>query len=73
MVTLKELSSKVEMLQQLPLIQQLYPEFTEQIYSDLLDEMLPNNYKQLVAFENETAVGLSGFLGGNKIMVRKIS
>ncbi|HBI00239.1 MAG TPA: GNAT family N-acetyltransferase [Flavobacterium sp.] len=71
MITLKELSTKNEMLQQLPLIQQLYPEFTEQIYGDLLDEMLPNNYKQLVAFENEIAVGLSGFWVGTKLWCGK--
>lgn len=71
MITLKELSTKNEMLQQLPLIQQLYPEFTKQIYSDLLDEMLPNNYKQLVAFENEIAVGLSGFWVGTKLWCGK--
>lgn len=71
MITLKELSTKNEMLQQLPLIQQLYPEFTEQIYGDLLDEMLPNNYKQLVAFENETPVGLSGFWVGTKLWCGK--
>ncbi|WP_321539742.1 hypothetical protein [Flavobacterium piscinae] len=61
MIQLKERTTKAEMLQQLPLIQQLYPEFTEQFYGDLLDEMLTNNYKQVVAFENEIAVGLSGF------------
>jgi GNAT superfamily N-acetyltransferase len=68
---LKEITTKAEMLQQLPLIQQLYPEFTEQIYGDLLDEMLPNNYKQLVAFENEIAVGLSGFWVGTKLWCGK--
>lgn len=68
---LKEITTKAEMLQQLPLIQQLYPEFTEQIYSDLLDEMLPNNYKQIVAFESETPVGLSGFWVGTKLWCGK--
>jgi GNAT superfamily N-acetyltransferase len=71
MIQLKERTTKAEMLQQLPLIQQLYPEFTEQIYSDLLDEMLPNNYKQVVAFENEIAVGLSGFWVGTKLWCGK--
>lgn len=71
MIQLKELTTKIEILEQLPLIQQLYPEFTEQIYSDLLDEMLPNNYKQVVAFENETSVGLSGFWVGTKLWCGK--
>ncbi|MCB0443725.1 MAG: GNAT family N-acetyltransferase [Flavobacterium sp.] len=71
MIQLKERTTKAEMLQQLPLIQQLYPEFTEQIYSDLLDEMLPNNYKQLVAFENEIPIGLSGFWVGTKLWCGK--
>lgn len=71
MLKIIELQTKAEMLQQLPLIQQLYPEFTEQIYSDLLDEMLPNNYKQIVAFESETPVGLSGFWVGTKLWCGK--
>jgi GNAT superfamily N-acetyltransferase len=70
-IQLKEFTSKKEMLKQLPLIQQLYPEFTQQIYSDLLDEMLLNNYKQLVAFENGIAVGLSGFWVGTKLWCGK--
>lgn len=68
---LKELTTKIEMLEQLPLIQQLYPEFSEQIYSNLLNEMLPNNYKQVVAFENGTPVGLSGFWVGTKLWCGK--
>ncbi len=68
---LKELATKAEMLEQLPLIQQLYPDFTEKIYSDLLEEMLPGNYRQVVASEGETAVGLSGFWVGTKLWCGK--
>lgn len=68
---LKELTTKIEMLEQLPLIQHLYPEFTMQIYCNLLDEMLSNNYKQVVAFENEIPVGLSGFWVGTKLWCGK--
>jgi len=68
---LKELTTKAEMLNQLPLIQQLYPDFTHQIYSDLLEEMLHYNYKQVVVYENGESVGLSGFWIGTKLWCGK--
>ena len=68
---LKELMTKEEMLEQLPLIQQLYPEFNEHIYANLLDEMLPNNYRQIVALENDAPIGLSGFWVGTKLWCGK--
>ncbi len=70
-LTLKELKTLPEMLEQLHLIQQLYPDYTIDIYADLLEEMLPNNYKQVVVYENEQSVGLSGFWVGTKLWCGK--
>ncbi len=70
-MTLKELKTLPEMLEQLHLIQQLYPDYTIEIYADLLEEMLPNNYKQVVVYENEQSVGLSGFWVGTKLWCGK--
>ena len=48
MYQLIELTTRAEMLVQLPIIQQLYPDYTTETYGDLLDEMIPHNYKQLI-------------------------
>lgn len=56
-----ELATKEEMLQQLPIIQQLYEGYTLEKYNLLLDEMLPINYKQVIIKENNETVGLAGF------------
>ncbi len=71
MMTLKVISTKKEMLEQLPLIQQLYPEYTKKIYNNLLDQMLPNNYKQVIVCDHEIPVGLSGFWVGTKLWCGK--
>jgi hypothetical protein len=47
-----ELTTKDAMLEQLPIIQQLYADFTLEKYESLLDEMLPINYKQVIVKEN---------------------
>jgi len=71
MLKIIELETKAEMLEQLPLIQHLYPDFTIQIYADLLDEMLPNNYKQVIILEDDKSIGLSGFWVGTKLWCGK--
>jgi hypothetical protein len=43
-----ELGTKTEMMEQFPLIQQLYPDYTIEKYADLLAAMLPNNYIELI-------------------------
>jgi GNAT superfamily N-acetyltransferase len=63
MIQLKELTTKAEMLNQLPLIQQLYPDFTIQIYEDLLDEV--------IILEDNKSIGLSGFWVGTKLWCGK--
>ena len=67
MYQLIELTTRAEMLVQLPIIQQLYPDYTTETYGDLLDEMIPHNYKQLIVVENNTTIGLAGFWIGTKL------
>ena len=65
------LQTKEEMLAELPIIQQLYPNYTIEIYGTLLDAMLPNNYKQLVVKDDNKTIGLSGFWIGTKLWCGK--
>ena len=67
MPQLIELGTKDEMLEQLSIIQQLYPDYTLEIYGDLLDKMIPHNYKQLIVVENGITMGLAGFWIGTKL------
>jgi ribosomal protein S18 acetylase RimI-like enzyme len=62
-----ELTTIDEMMEQFPLIQQLYPDYTIEKYEDLLAAMLPNNYKQIIVVENGITVGLAGFWIGTKL------
>jgi len=66
MYQITELTTKEQMLEQLPIIQQLYPEFTLEIYESLLLQMIPHNYKQLIVTLEEKTIGLSGFWIGVK-------
>lgn len=59
------------MLQTFPLIKEMYPSITVEQYSEELDLMVPNNYKQVVVFENDEMLGLSGYWFGNKLWCGK--
>lgn len=65
--SLKELSSVEEMLETFDLLKILYPDFTVPRYRELLEEIIPHNYKQLVALYNGEIVGVSGFWIATKI------
>jgi ribosomal protein S18 acetylase RimI-like enzyme len=67
MYQITELTTKEQMLEQLPIIQQLYPEFTLEIYESLLLQMIPHNYKQLIVTLEDKTIGLSGFWIGVKL------
>ncbi|MEY2738783.1 MAG: hypothetical protein RL259_692 [Bacteroidota bacterium] len=62
-----ELETKTKMLEQLAIIQQLYPDYTLEMYGNLLDKMIPHNYKQLIVVENGVTIGLAGFWIGTKL------
>lgn len=66
-----ELTCKEEMLEQLPIIQHLYADFTVEKYNALLDEMLPINYKQLIIKENNETIALAGFWIATKLWCGK--
>ena len=63
----KELTTLDEMIEQLDIIQQLYPEITSEKYNSYLLEMIPHNYKQLAIFEHGSCIGLTGFWSGIKL------
>ncbi len=63
----KELTTLDEMIEQLDIIQQLYPEITSEKYHSYLLEMIPHNYKQLAIFEHGICIGLTGFWSGIKL------
>lgn len=60
-----------EMLPQWSLVTELYPEMTLEKYTELLQKMLPHNYRQVVAFNGSQAVGLSGIWIGHKLWCEK--
>ena len=64
---LKELTTIEEMVAQLPIIKQLYPDYTIERYKSLLEQMVPNNYKQLIVVQENQTVGLAGFWIGTKL------
>lgn len=64
---IKELTTKAEMLEQLAVLQELYPNLTEAYYSQLLDEMIPHNYGQIGVFEHDKCLGISGYWLGTKL------
>ena len=64
---LKELTTIEEMLAQLPIFKQLYPDYTIEKYKSLLEQMVPNNYKQLIVVQENQTVGLAGFWIGTKL------
>jgi GNAT superfamily N-acetyltransferase len=69
---LKELKSLEEMLEQLPVLQELYPSLTLEAYEKDLINMLPNNqYGQIAVFEGETCLGLTGYWIGTKLWCGK--
>lgn len=65
MPQLLELGTKAEMLEQLSIIQQLYPDYTLQIYGDLLDKMIPHNYQTINCSGKRNHHGFSWVLDWN--------
>jgi len=49
------------------LIKQLNPKLSREEYANLIGEMIPNNYKQLIAIQNEILVGVCGYWINTKI------
>lgn len=66
-----ELTTKEEMLEQFPIIKLLYADFTLEKYNELLDEMLPINYKQLIIQEKNETIALAGYWIATKLWCGK--
>ena len=66
-ITLKELTSVEEMLETFDLLKILYPDLTTDRYTELLEEIIPHNYKQIAAYHKDKIVGVSGFWIATKI------
>jgi GNAT superfamily N-acetyltransferase len=61
-ITIKNLTTKEEMLNAFPLVNQMYQEMSEQEFSSSLDEMIElSNYKMVAAFEGDKMVAVSGY------------
>ncbi|CAM3965840.1 MULTISPECIES: GNAT family N-acetyltransferase [Flavobacterium] len=67
MIEVKEIATITEMLEQIEIIQQMYPDYTLEKYEALLNEMLPLQYKQVLVLENEVCIGLAGFWIATKL------
>lgn len=63
---------KIALLQALPCLQHLYPELSLEEYASMLDDMLPNNYGQIIAInEAQEIVGVCGVWLNTKLWCGK--
>ena len=67
MIQLIEISSIKEMKNNFDLIQVMYPDLSFETYERMLQEMLPNQYFQLIAIQNNQKIGLTGFWINTKL------
>lgn len=68
---IKELATIPEMLAQIETIRFLYPNLSIEKYESYLLEMVPHNYTQIVVFENEICLGLTGCWSATKLWTGK--
>lgn len=66
-LTFKKLTTVEQMLPNWQLITQLNPSITQENYEQYLPEMIANNYYQVVAYDGETCVGVSGYWLSTKL------
>jgi GNAT superfamily N-acetyltransferase len=71
MLTVRELVDKQEMINNISVLQVLYPSLTLAEYEAELDQMLPHNYGQVGVFDGEICLGISGFWIGTKLWCGK--
>jgi GNAT superfamily N-acetyltransferase len=71
MLTVRELVDKQEMINNISVLQVLYPSLTLEEYEDELEQMLPHNYGQVGVFDGEICLGISGFWIGTKLWCGK--
>jgi GNAT superfamily N-acetyltransferase len=68
---IRELETKAEMLDQIELIRELYPELSLDYYTEMLESMMKNNYGQIAVFEGTTCIAISGYWLGTKLWCGK--
>ncbi|MFN6087017.1 MAG: GNAT family N-acetyltransferase, partial [Fluviicola sp.] len=68
---IRELNSLSLILDQIEVIRELYPDLTLEYYSEMLENMLPNNYFQIGVFENNECIAISGYWLGTKLWCGK--
>ena len=61
MYTLKKVETVEEMLSSLPIIVQLSPGIQADDYKQMLMDMVPHNYRQVLVFDEDKPVGVSGY------------
>jgi len=59
------------MLAQMDTMKYLYPKLTLEKYQSFLQEMIPNNYRQIAIFEENACVAISGYWTGTKLWCGK--
>lgn len=67
----RDLKSKAEMLENLAILNEVYPNLTFDEYSKELDDMLPHNYGQVAIYDGENCLGLTGYWIGTKLWCGK--
>ncbi len=68
---LKTFTNLNEMEQSFDILKELYPTISFSNYVQTLKEIIPHNYKQIVIYDDETIVGLSGYWIAKKIWCGK--
>ncbi|MDR7208628.1 GNAT family N-acetyltransferase [Flavobacterium piscis] len=68
---IQELIKIEEMLDQIGIMQFLYPKLSLAQYRSYLLEMIPHNYTQIVVFENDVCVGITGCWSATKLWTGK--
>lgn len=71
MVEIRELNGIDEMVAQIHVIKELYPEITKEEYHENLSEMIPHNYGQVAAFVDGKCIGLSGYWISAKLWCKR--
>jgi GNAT superfamily N-acetyltransferase len=60
-LSIKKITTVEDMLPHYNLIVQLSPQLTFESYEALLKQMVPNNYFQAAAYDDETCIAVSGY------------
>jgi GNAT superfamily N-acetyltransferase len=66
-----KLTSIKEMLSTIDLVKELTPDIKSETYEKMLHEMVPHNYFQVVVYDSDKLVGVSGYWISTKIYCEK--